>query len=186
MLILKKSLGKGAFRECYEHPTDKMKCVKVLINNADPSVFETELKNYFAVKNVLADYIIPCEKELVETNKGLGMVCDRLMDDDGSPSKMIFEVKVDDILKKELDSFFKLLLDYNLFFYDFNLHNFAIQIKNGQRRLKFIDLKSFRHNNSWCFFKLENVFNFLARIIMIRRLKRVYKVFGFEFPPFIK
>ena len=185
MLILEKSLGKGAVRECYEHPADKTKCVKVLLPNADPTIFQKEYENYSVVKDVLGNYIIPCEKELVETNKGLGMICDRLIDDDGLPSKMIFEIQLDDEIREGLNSFFKLLLDHNLFFYDFNLHNFAIQIKNGKKQLKYIDLKSFRHNHSWCFLKLENVSNFLARIIIIRRMKRVYGPLRFEIPSFL-
>ena len=186
MLILEKSLGKGAVRECYEHPADKTKCVKVLLPHASLSVFEKELKNYSVVKDVLSDYIVSCEKELVETNKGKGLVCERLLDDDGSPSKMIYEIEPDDDLKRELDSFFGLLLTHNLFFYDFNEQNFAVQIKNGRKRLKYIDLKSFRHNNSWCFLKLEGVFDCLARIMMTRRLKRVYKILKLDVPLFIK
>ncbi len=185
MLILEKRIGLGAVRECYEHPADKTKCVKVLIPPADVSVFEKEFKNYFAVKDVLADYIIPCEKELVETNKGKGMVCDLLVDDDGSRSKMIYEYRGDEEVENCLDAFVGCILKNKLFFYDFNVYNFAVQIINGEKKLKYIDLKSFRHNNTWCFLKLENIFDFLARIIMVRRLKRLYQEMGFKQPPFL-
>ena len=182
MLILTKLIGKGAVRECYEHPEDKSKCVKVLLPDADPSVFDREFKNYQALKVFLKDYIIPCEPEPVETDKGPGMICDLLTDDNGETSKMIFEYKTDDEIKEQMDSFVHLLLTHHLFFYDFNLNNFVIRIRNGKKELKYIDLKSFRRNKSWCFFKLENIFDFLARIIMLRRLKRLYKELGIGFP----
>lgn len=180
MLILKKKVGVGAVRECFEHPTDKGKCVKVLLENADPSVFRKEFEIYSAVKDVLNDFIVSCEKEPVETDKGTGMVYDLLTDDDGEVSKMIFDYKNDADIKRELDSFADRLLKNNLFFYDFNVNNFRIQIKDGKKKLKYIDLKSFRRYKSWCFLKLENVFDCLARIIMKRRLKRLYRDLGLE------
>ncbi|MBO4520977.1 MAG: hypothetical protein J5787_07200 [Alphaproteobacteria bacterium] len=186
MLILEKRIGLGAVRECYEHPTDKAKCVKVLLPHAGLSVFERELKNYTAVKDVLKDFVIPCEKELVETNKGPGMICDLITDDNGEISQMIFNYKKDAEVKEKLDAFAALLLTHKLFFYDFNMYNFVVQIKNGKKNLKYIDLKSFRRNKSWCFLKLENVFDFLARTIMTRRLKRLYRDLGIEMPETIK
>ena len=180
MLVLKKCIGKGAFRECYEHPDDKSKCVKIFLKKEDRSVFQREFKNYSLLKDQLKDYIIPCEKELVETDKGMGMVCDLVRDDDGSASKMIWKYQMDDEIKQELDKFTSVLLSRNLFFYDFNENNFIIQIKDGKKKLKFIDLKSYRRNKSWTFLKLENVFDFLARIIMKRRLKRLYRDFHLE------
>lgn len=185
MLILTKLIGMGAVRECYEHPDDKRKCVKVLLPKADPSVFEREFRNYLAVKDVLKDYIIPCEPVLIETNKGPGMICDKLTDDDGSKSKMIWEYRGDDEVRDLLDAFVRCILENNVFLYDFNVSNVAIQIVNGEKKLKFIDLKSFRHNKTWCFLKLENVFDCLARIIMVRRLKRLYWEMGFKRPPFL-
>lgn len=182
MLVLEKRIGLGAVRECYEHPTDKTKCVKVLLSHAGLSVFEKEFKNYSAVKDVLKDFVISCEKELTETNKGPGMICDLITDDDGKISQMIFKYKMDAEIKEKLDSFVRLLLKHNLFFYDFNMNNFIIQVKDGKKNLKYIDLKSFRHYKSWCFLKLESVFDSLARIIMIRRLKRLYKDLGLKMP----
>lgn len=46
MLILEKCIGKGATRECYRHPADASKCVKVLIKNTDTSILKRELKYY--------------------------------------------------------------------------------------------------------------------------------------------
>ena len=186
MLILEKRIGLGAVRECYEHPTDKTKCVKVLLPHADLSVFEKEFENYSSVKNILGDYVVPCGDDFVETNKGSGMVFELLVDDDGEISQMIFKHKMDKEIKESLDSFVALLLTHNLFFYDFNVNNFVVQIKGGKKTLKYIDLKSFRHYKSWCFLKLENIFDFVARIIMVRRLKRLYKDLGLEIPAFVK
>lgn len=86
MLILEKCIGKGATRECYRHPADASKCVKVLIKNTDTSILKRELKYY----------------------------------------------------------------------------------------------KSYENNKSWTFLKLEKIFTPLAERIMIRRLKRLYKMLGIE------
>lgn len=52
MLILEKCIGKGATRECYRHPADASKCVKVLIKNTDTSILKRELK-YYIVSEIL-------------------------------------------------------------------------------------------------------------------------------------
>ena len=83
-------------------------------------------------------------------------------------------------LKTELDFFVYNLIQHDLFFYDFNLKNFVIQIKNGKKKLKFIDLKSFESNKSWSFLKMEILIPQLARTIMIRRIKRLYQMLGIE------
>lgn len=51
MLILEKCIGKGATRECYRHPADASKCVKVLIKNTDTSILKRELKYYIDTIN---------------------------------------------------------------------------------------------------------------------------------------
>ena len=65
-----------------------------------------------------------------------------------------------------------------LFFYDFNLRNFVVQIKRGESRLYYIDLKSFDSYKPWTFLHLEKISNTIARRIMAHRLKRLLMMIG--------
>ena len=82
----------------------------------------------------------------------------------------------------EINAFTALLLKNNLFFYDFNLMNFVVQNKKGHFRLRYIDMKSFENYKSWSFLGLEKISPAIARHIMIRRLKRMYKLLNLPFP----
>ena len=175
ILILKDLIGQGATRECYLHPVRTDKCVKVLKKSLDEKILEREIKTYFKVKYLLDDFIPQYDGVLADTDKGKGLVCELFRGDNGQLSKpigyYIKNGKIDDEIIRELYYFVYQLMDHDLYFYDFNLNNFVIQIKNGQKKLKYIDLKSYDNNKSWTFLKLEKIFDFLAKIIMQRRFK---------------
>lgn len=179
MLILEKRIGAGATRECYLHPLDAGKCVKIPINRKKSKMLERELRYYPILKEIIGDFIVAYDDTLAETNKGRGLVCALLRDDNGEVSKPITAYiknnTIDTELQNEMNFFAYHLIAHELFFYDFNLNNFVIQRIGGKSKLKYIDLKSFENNKSWCFLKLENLVAPLARIMMIRRLKRAYK-----------
>lgn len=185
MLILKDLIGKGATRECYLHPFDANKCVKVPIDGKNTKILERELRYYDFIKATMNGLVVEYDRELVTTNKGLGLVCELLKDDNGELSKPItFYIKngrIDKELESEFHYFVYQLIENQLYFYDFNLNNFVIQVKNGKKKLKYIDLKSFDNNKSWTFLKLEKIISSLAEIIMTRRLKRLYKMLGIDF-----
>jgi len=184
ILILKDLIGKGATRECYLHPTDANKCVKIPIKCNNTKTLTRELKYYFIIKSTINEFIVEYDQTLVETNKGLGLVCELLKDDNGKLSKPItFYINngtIDKELQSEFHYFVYQLIEHKLYFYDFNLKNFVVQIKNGKKNLKYIDLKSYDNNKSWTFLKLEKIISPLAEKIMIRRLKRLYKMLGME------
>ena len=184
-LVLSILIGQGATRECYLHPSKFNKCVKILKNSKNKKILERELRTYFVVKSFLGDLLPTYENVLVDTNKGVGVVCELFRDDDGKLSKPISyyakNSEMDDEIISELYHFAYQLVEHDLYFYDFNLKNFVIQIKQGQKKLKYIDLKSYNNNKSWTFLKLEKIFSFLAKIIMQRRLKRCFKLLNINF-----
>lgn len=184
MLVLKDLIGQGATRECYLHPFRTDKCVKVLKKSSDTKILEREIKAYFKVKYLLDDLIPKYDMILAETDKGKGLVCELFRDDNGKLSKTIGYYlkngKLEEDIIRELYYFIYQLMEHDLYFYDFNLKNFVIQIKNGQKKLKYIDLKSYDNNKSWTFLKLEKIFASLAKIIMQRRLQRLFKMLGIE------
>ncbi|MBE6453168.1 MAG: hypothetical protein E7012_06760 [Alphaproteobacteria bacterium] len=184
MLVLKVLIGHGATRYCYLHPDKDDKCVKILKKSNNIQIMKRELQTYLNVKSTLNDLLPEYENTLVKTDKGMGVVCELLKDDDGQLSKPIFyyikDGKVDEDIISELYYFVYQLMEHDLYFYDFNLKNFVIQIKNGHKKLKYIDLKSYDNNKSWTFLKLEKIFDPLAKIIMQRRLQRLFKMLGIE------
>ncbi len=177
MLVLKKFIGKGATRICFEHPVCPEKCVKVAVRFRDADKLKAELKTYFYVKSYLGEYVPNYDNPLADTNLGKGLVCELLRDDDGSYSRTLADYWVKNKISADLVSQLRFLgyhlIAHDLFFYDFNLQNFVVQIKNGRQYLKYTDLKSFNNYKSWTFLKLERIIVPLARYLMTRRLKRL-------------
>lgn len=180
MLKLTKFIGKGATRICFEHPKFPDKCVKIVVRFKDFKLLERELAAYHAVQNDLREYIIEYDNHLVETNLGYGLVCKTLRDDGGEYSKSLNYylnnhcLTVD--LRRQLYNFIYNLVEHDLFFYDFNLQNFVVQIQDGKHRLYYTDLKSFNNYKSWTFLKFEKIFTPLARYLMCRRIKRLLQI----------
>ncbi|MCM1322634.1 MAG: hypothetical protein NC218_00420 [Acetobacter sp.] len=50
------------------------------------------------------------------------------------------------------------------------MQNFIVQVKDGQKRVYYIDLKSFEKYKPWTFLGLERVVTPFARYCMRRRL----------------
>lgn len=179
MLELSKFINKGETRICFEHPYDKNKCVKVASRLKNEKILEKEINNYFRVKNELSGHIVDYEAKLVRTNLGKGVVCALLRDDNGKTSKTLAEYlkqnNFDECLSCQLLHFIYCLLEHDIYFYDFNLKNFMVQIKNGQKILYYTDLKSLNNYKSWTFLKLEKIVPSLAKYLMLRRINRLLK-----------
>lgn len=164
-------------RDCYFHPLDKEKCVKVVKNRRDLGVLQRELHVYNKVKGTLSLFICHYDNQLIETDKGPGVVVELFRDDDGqvSPKLSVFleSQSIDSSIRKQFDTFFKQLLDNRLYFTDFNLDNFLMVRKKGQIHIKYIDLKSYRLTRS--FIKHEVFLPFLWRSKTTRRINRFYQ-----------
>ena len=182
MLILTDFIGKGSSRICFKHPTDAGKCVKIPTRFKEAKSFDREIAAFYAAKAVLSDFCAEQAPFAADTNLGKGLVCEAFCDDDGTPSKplghFIENGRLDSEVAEQLNFFAYNLLAHDLFLYDFNMNNFVVQIKNGKKRLKYVDMKSFCRYKGWCFLKLENVFAPLARLLMKRRLKRLFRQCG--------
>lgn len=178
MLKLTNFIGKGATRICFAHPNDANKCVKVSARYKDDDKLYKELNCYNRVKTQLKDFLLEYEPELIMTDLGRGLVCQLLKDDNGEYSKSldryIKKHTIEDVLKAQLLEFSDCLIKNNIFFYDFNLQNFMVQIKDGQKKLYYVDLKSFEHYKSWTFLHLEKIIPPLARYVMTKRLQKIF------------
>ncbi|MBQ4471782.1 MAG: hypothetical protein II942_00840 [Alphaproteobacteria bacterium] len=179
MLILKDFIWHGNVRACYFHPMHNNLCVKVALNHKHDKLLEKEIKNNALFRKTIPQYV-PRYHKLVQTNKGLGLICDLIYDDNNKLSPQIRRWlaaghKLTPDLIRQFEDFFSRLLKYNLFFYDFNEENFLIRHHKDKNYIVFVDTKSLNRNNSWSTFKLEYFIPFLARRRMLRRIRRWYE-----------
>ncbi len=182
ILKLSKFISKGATRICFEHPKDKSLCVKVVSRFKDEYILQKELNIYNQIKYVLKEYLVEYKDKLVDTNFGKGVVCEVLRDDNNEYSKTLsfYKEALDDEVINQLWHFAYKLIEYDIFFYDFNLNNFIIQIKQGKKKLYYTDIKSFNHYKPYVYLRIERFIPFIARHIMIRRLKRFFYNIGID------
>ena len=128
---------------------------------------------YKKLKDTLSPYLCHYEEQLVETNKGIGMVTELLRDSDLTISKPLAHCPKTPEIKAQIDDFCQRLIDNDIFFYDFNLQNFVIQNLAGKTQLKFIDMKSYRHYKPWTYLGLEKFVPYFARRAMKQRIKKL-------------
>lgn len=91
MLLLNASdfVGKGLHRECYIHPNDEQRCIKVVVAG-DLSESKREQSYYKLLqKRGVSWDILPRFHGVIETNKGAGAVFDLIRDYDGEISKTL-------------------------------------------------------------------------------------------------
>ena len=91
MILLNASyfVGKGLHRECYIHPDNEHRCIKVVVaGDMSESKREQSYYRLLQKRDVCWD-ILPRFHGLVETNKGAGAVFDLIRDFDGEVSKTL-------------------------------------------------------------------------------------------------
>lgn len=174
MIKLKKLIGNGAVRACYEHPQNKRLCIKVLLKKGNAEkTFTNEINLYKKLKNTLSPYLCRYEEELVETDKGIGMITELFRDFDNKISKTLAKIKLTSEIKHQIDSFTQTLIENDIFFYDFNLQNFVVQRLKDKTQLKYIDMKSYQHYKPWTYIGLEKFIPYFARRAMKQRINKL-------------
>ena len=93
-------------------------------------------------------------------------------------------VNLGDDIERDLREILRRLITHNLFFYDFNEGNFVVkETRCGGKKVVFIDLKGFHKNHYMGFLKMERFIAPLARNIMFRRMRTLYRELNLsEFP----
>lgn len=178
MLNLTRIINKGGRRLCMEHPDDPDKCVKVIMFPRDLYLLKRDLEAYKAVKPILKDFLPYYHEELVETQLGPGLICEIVKDDDGSVSRRLADYVQRKLVNKrtlaQLAIFARLVTENGIPFYDMNPNNFLVQIKNGKQRLLYVDLKYYGIYKPWVYLHMEKFIPALSRLIVKRRLKRLF------------
>ena len=209
---LKIKLGHGHTRDCWLHPADNNLCVKTAradkfkykaCKTAEILYFIRHLNFRPSIKSVINDMRREAEiykiinkflpgraakiyENLIETDKGLGLVCELVKNHDGniSPSldKYFTSGRDTQKLLTGLNWIAKRMIMRDLFFLDLNRGNFAAKtLSNNKIIIIIIDLKSLNRAGEQSFLHLERIFAPFARIIMYRRLKRLYRNLNLKF-----
>ena len=98
-------LAKGGERACYIHPNDDTKVIKILYSNLpkhnDQNKLEFIYMNYLKKKKVDLSSVTDCYG-YVQTNLGEGLIFDRVIDYDGTPSKSFRYYLANKLISEEL------------------------------------------------------------------------------------
>ena len=140
-------LAKGGERICYIHPNDNTKIIKVLYTKGthnNQNELEYIYYEYLNKYNIDLSSISKCY-DYIDTNKGKGLVFERIMDFDGKPSKSFRYLIANKLLpydvQEQLILELKEYLDKNLIlFVDTSLTNiFCKKIEDNKYKLIIID-----------------------------------------------
>lgn len=175
-VVLKESdfIGKGNERACYSNPLDADTCIKV-VNTKHRS--QNRIEKYYYSKLKKRNNISPFISEYygeIETNLGIGLVFEKVTDEDGQSSKSIYallksnQISVSEA-KKILQTVFNDLYDNAILLGDATKDQILLQKKNGTYLPKIIDGLGTRRFG----LKLFLVSNFKS--IARRKLKKRWK-----------
>lgn len=175
MIDLKNSplIGKGEDRECYQHPEDYHKCVKVTVSG-DYKQSNDEIKFYRLMKKRGAS----CEQlaafhGLVETSLGQGLVFTLIRDFDGKVSDSLGNYLSSNAyslrdFKLKLETLNRYLFDQRLIIRDLSPDNIVYQ-KTSENDGKLIIIDGVGNNE---FIPFSTYIDYLARKKIVRKWDR--------------
>ncbi|RXJ81196.1 YrbL family protein [Arcobacter sp. F2176] len=160
-IILKEEyfLSKGGERNCYINPNDKSKVIKIVHRQEkhnEQNKLEYKYYNYLQKNNISLKYLSKCFG-FIDTNLGKGLVFERILDFDETPSvsfKFYLEEKLLDRLseKKLINDLKDYLFENDILFIDVDLSNvFCQKISKNKYKLVIIDGLGARRLN-WRFY----------------------------------
>lgn len=133
MLEINALIGAGNTRECYRHPEDEKKCIKIMKTKADFNVNRLEYCYYKSLykqgKNLTH---IPNCYAFVKTNIGVGLVFDLITTEDSTPEETLYhKIKNGNLSKTEakrlIDNLGTYLLKESIAFSDASLDNLLVK-----------------------------------------------------------
>ncbi len=169
-------IGRGTLRACYIHPDRDDLVVKVPLPDTPDGndANQKEMRSYRRISRLHPEvrHLSRCHG-FVETDAGNGLLCDCIRDYDGTVSKTVWDIVVHhsscdmEVLLETVDRFCAYLIEHDIFLFDINLKNVALQVrKDAGWQAWAIDLKGPYDNKE--FLQLSSRITFLGR----RKLKR--------------
>ncbi|XKH60221.1 PhoP regulatory network YrbL family protein [Halomonas sediminis] len=174
-------IGRGNKRACYKHPDDSRLCIKVARNAGawHENVIEWIYINHLKQQGVPLDHLIDCY-DWTNTNFGPGLVFERVMDEDGTPSPTLAEairtrrVEISDI-SPMLVYLKEWAIGYSVVVAELNSVNLLLQKKNGGYNLMMVDGVGGRDRITWKFYmyRKSKLFSRMKTRKQIKRLEPV-------------
>src|SRR5690606_23866385 len=133
-LTLTELIGRGYYRECWLHPHDARLCIKTpRAKGKTCPQCEADAHNYpRLVRKGLAGLHVPRIIGWVATNRGKGLVSERVLDDCGTPSLTIAQAARKKIINADetlelIGQLYRTLYRKNVIVRDNNMHNMMVR-----------------------------------------------------------
>lgn len=136
MIVLSSTnyLSEGNDRVCYNHPDAKEKVIKISKskrNSKKQNLLDYSYFKFLEKKKTDFSQISKCNK-WVDTNLGRGLVCDKIINFDNTPSKTFEEVVLNNDLDEEvelilLEQLKNYIFQNNILFIDVSLSNLMLK-----------------------------------------------------------
>ena len=185
MLVLNEDLliNRGANRDCYRHPSDPDRCIK--LNRVDgkgtrDNTNAIEYEFHSALSERLGEALYrhaPRGYGLVETNLGTGPCFELIRDSDGSSSLRLIQYIPETDCSAEhaiamIDRLYDFVLRHNIALFDINPHNLLVRRgPGGQEELIVIDWKGPKALRE--FIPVSRLIPWFARMKQARRFERL-------------
>ena len=144
-------INSGKVRICYLHPANPNLVIKLPVGKKkeEQQANIKELKGYQILMREHVDlFCISHCYGFVNTNRGTGLVCDCIRDDNGEISKTIWDIIVCqeecdlEYIHQVIGEFCRFLIPNDIFIFDLNLKNIVLRLKHdGSYEPVVIDLK---------------------------------------------
>lgn len=173
-------IAKGGERNCYFHPSDNNKVVKVVHRKEkhnEQNKLEDKYYKYLKEQNIPLTHLSKCYG-IVSTNIGEGLVYDYVLDYDLKASKTFKYFLENKIFSKSIelklvDDLKKYLFEYDILFIDVDLSNlFCQEYEKNKFRLIIVDGLGARRLN-WRFY-LYLKSKFFSRYKIKKQWKKFY------------
>ncbi|WP_192036697.1 YrbL family protein [Halomonas sp. YLGW01] len=181
-LVLRNSLriGRGNKRDCYVHPDDAGQCIKVPRHPTrqdecqEQSIVEWHYINHLKQRCVPLAHVIDCHG-WVYTSQGVGLVMERVQDDDGAPALTLRDALIQRrISRGQIERMLAILKDWAIahaiVIADLNTDN--LMIRSGETESVFVLVDGFGSRRPDWKFSLYQKLPSLSRWKTKRQWKR--------------
>lgn len=169
-------INRGRERVCYIHPENSHLVIKIPRNSRgrNSGANQDELQGYRILRKEGKDlsFVSHCHG-FIDTDRGKGLVCDCIRDDDGAIAKTIWDIVVlqdecdVEYIIKVAEKLCDFLMSNQIWLFDLNLKNIALkQLADGTYQPYIIDLKGRYANRE--FIPLSRYISYFAA----KKLKR--------------
>lgn len=145
-LIVTERIGSGNDRDCWRHPLDPSRCIKIakLEHERPQNAIDLHYARYLAHRGIRS-WHIPRVYGWVMTNHGRGLVFELIQDPDGSPSQPLLQAFKQGKISRAravsmVDEGFAWLIAHHVILADYGPNNLLVQRHpDGSGHLVFVD-----------------------------------------------